>query len=160
MLSVRATTPIQPSEDPAKVEKAMRTLFPDAVLSRARDRLAAETDSLKGFRELVWKQRILDATRRVLLGGLSPDGRRGRLELSKQAAYVGAVSFAVGQAPLGDIVVDVEGDGLEAVFKELAPPTLHGRPVTEEQYARHLEKRQKIRAQRRHLAVAASEGEE
>lgn len=152
MLSVRASTPIRPSEDPKKVEKAIRLLFPDAAIETTDARIVATSDSLKPFRDLIWKHKILDAARRILLGSLSQDGRRSRFELSKQAAYAGTISFAVGQAPLGDVTVEVEGDALEALFKEIAPPTMSGRPVTEEQYERHLEKKRKARVVREKVA--------
>jgi uncharacterized protein len=148
MIAVRASTPIRPSENPKKVEKAMRTLFPTSDLVVENDGIVVSTDSLKSLRDLIWKNKILDAARRILLGSLSQDGRRSRFDLSKQAAYAGTLSFAVGQAPLGDITVEIEGDDLEALFKEIAPPTLSGRPVTEEQFEAHLEKRRKARVVR------------
>lgn len=146
MVLVRASTPLRPSEDPAKVEKALRTLFPDGELAKGKTAFMVSSESLKPLRDLIWKNKILDAARRILLGSLSQDGRTARFDLSKQAAYAGTISFAVGQAPLGDITVEVEGDDLEALFKEIAPPTISGRPVTEEQYERFLEKRRKAKA--------------
>lgn len=144
MLRVRAHTPIRPSEDPRKVEKALKTIFPGATITTTETDASVETDSLKGFRDQVWKQRILDATRRILLGSLrSGEGNRSRFTLNKQAAFAGSISFAVAHAPLGDIEIEVEGDHLEALFKDIAPPTLNGRPVTEEQYEHHLEKKRK-----------------
>lgn len=148
MLSVRASTPLQPSEDPKKVERAMRTLFPGVEPEQEGDRFVVKTDSLKSIRDHIWKNKILDAARRILLGSLSQDGTKSRFELSKQAAYAGTLSFAVGQAPLGDVTVEIEGDDLEALFKEIAPPTLNGRPVTEEQYEKQIEKRRKARVVR------------
>jgi uncharacterized protein len=145
MVLVRAHTPVRPSEDPKKVEAALRALFPSATPQRDGPVLRVETDSLKSIRDLIWKNKILDAARRLLLGSISQDGRTSRFVLSKQAAYVGALSFAVGQSPLGDVTVEVEGDDLEALYKEMAPPTLSGRPVTEEQYEAYLEKRRKAK---------------
>lgn len=152
MLSVRATTPLRPSEDPKKVERAMRTLFPGVELTQEKDRFVIETDSLKSIRDLIWKNKILDAARRILLGSLSQDGTKSRFDLSKQAAYAGTLSFAVGHAPLGDVTVEVEGEHLESLFKEIAPPTLNGRPVTEEQYEQQMEKRRKARVVREKVA--------
>src|SRR5687768_5905625 len=65
MLSVRASTPLRPSEDPKKVERAMRTLFPGVELRQESDRFVLETDSLKSIRDLFWKNKILDAARRI-----------------------------------------------------------------------------------------------
>jgi uncharacterized protein len=139
MLHVRVTTPLRPSEDPAKVQRAVETIVPGAKVEVDAGLVVGETDTLEGFRKLVWKQRILDAARRVLLSSLSEDGKRASFRLNKQAAHAGLVSFAVGEAPLGDVRVDVEGDHLEFLFKEIAPPTLRGKPVSEEDYERHLE---------------------
>lgn len=131
------------------MERALRLVVPKGDLETAPDRCTARTDSLENLRNLIWKEKILDAARRVLLGSLLSDGRGARFELSKQAAYAGHLSFAVGKAPLGDITVEVQGDDLEALFKEIAPPTLNGRPVSEEEYEKHLERQRKIRAARK-----------
>ncbi len=114
--------------------------------------MVVETDSLKSIRDLIWKHKILDAARRILLGSLSQEGTKSRFALSKQAAYAGTLSFAVGQAPLGDVTIEVVGEDLELLFKEIAPPTLSGRPVTEEQYDQALEKKRKARVVREKVA--------
>jgi predicted RNA binding protein with dsRBD fold (UPF0201 family) len=43
--------------------------------------------------------------------------------LSKQAAAVGVVNFSLG-APLGDIVLEIESDDLEAVIDHVAESTV------------------------------------
>lgn len=150
MLRVRVSTPLRPSEDPKKVEKAVRSLLPQGRIEVETGRVVAEGDSLGDFRNLVWKQRILDAARRILLSSLSEDGRHAAFTLNKQAAYAGLVSFAVAEAPLGDLRVEVEGEDLEALFKEIAPPTLRGKPVSEEEYERHLELRRTRKERGKH----------
>ncbi|MBI2077188.1 MAG: coaE operon protein [Euryarchaeota archaeon] len=157
MPDVRVRAPVKPSEDPRKVEKAVRTVFPDAVLEAQPRGLVATTRSLQHFRDLIWRAKILDAARRVLLGSLDEAGRHARFSLSKQAAFGGHVSFAVAEAPLGDLEVDVTGEGLDALFREIAPPTLRGRPVSEEEYERHLEKRRKLRVAKPAPAAAEEE---
>lgn len=159
LLSVTLTAPVRPSEDPKKVERALRTVLPQGEVEVEADRLILRGGSLDTFRTLIWKEKILDAARRVLLGSLSVDGRSARFELSKQAALAGHLSFAVAKAPLGDIRVDVEGQDLEPLFKEIAPPTLHGRPVSEEQYEKHLERDRKMREARRSVPREQEEEE-
>lgn len=136
------------------MERSLKNLFPEASVEIQRTQIVGRTDSLEGFRKLVWKSKILDAARKVLLRSL----RAGRsvFELNKQAALAGRLSFSVGDAPLGDLRVEVDGSDLEATFKAIAPPTLRGRPVTEEAYERHLEYQRK-RAQSVPATVDAEE---
>lgn len=152
MPEVRVSAVVKPSEEPAKVERAVRAIFPDARLELVQSELRARSETLDRFRELIWKAKILDAARRILLGSLEPDGTRARFSLNKQAAYAGHVSFSVGEAPLGDLQVEVQGHDLGALFKGIAPPTLQGRPVSEEQYARFLEKRRTLKARRKYAS--------
>lgn len=158
--SVVVASPLRPSEDPKKVERALRTVLPSGSMESSAGELSLRGDSLEPLRNLIWKEKILDAARRVLLGSLDAEGRRARFSLNKQAALVGHVSFAVAKAPLGDITVTVEGDDLEALFKEMAPPTLHGRPVSEEEYEKHLERQRKLRAARKSAPLETPKVEE
>ena len=165
MLNVRVTTPLRPSEDPTKVQRAVESILPGAAIEVETARVVGHADNLDGFRKLVWKQRILDAARRVLLSSLSEDGRHASFTLNKQAAFAGLVSFSVGEAPLGDVRVEVEGDHLEHLFKEIAPPTLRGKPVSEEEYQKHLELARTRKAKSKHVArevppIVLKEGEE
>lgn len=142
MPDVTIRTPVKASEDPEKVKRAVLNVFPDARLEIADGRLEAHTDSLDAFRHLIGKQRILDAARRFLLRGLNEEGIEGRFLLHKQAAFTGRISFSEGlESPLGDLEVTVRGTGLEAKFKEIAPMTIRGHPVSEERAERELTKR-------------------
>lgn len=140
VLTVRARTPVHPSEDPQKVRRALLTVFPNAQVTEGAGWIEAAADNLEPMRLLIRKQKILDASRKSLLRGLEADGDHAVFLLSKQAAAAGRLSFALNGAPLGDIVVHVEGRDLERQFKEMAPMTLRGIPVSEEQAERHLEK--------------------
>jgi uncharacterized protein len=139
---VRIRAPVQPSEDAAKVEQAVRNLFPSAVIERRGDAVEARTDTLQDLRNLIRRQKILDASRRSLLRSLDASKTHARFLLNKQAAYKGRVSFSEDLAsPLGDLEVDVAGEGLETLFKEMAPMTIRGHPVSEERAEEELAKR-------------------
>jgi predicted RNA binding protein with dsRBD fold (UPF0201 family) len=79
------------------------------------------TDSLERLRQRIRDQRIRDTARRQLRAGRQGD--RTTVSLSKQAAFVGVVNFAAG-SPLGDIVVEIESDALDAVIDDVAESTV------------------------------------
>lgn len=79
--------------------------------------------------ELLRHERILDATRRRLLGGV-----RGTLitfMLHKQALAAGRVSLVDSEqeSPLGPVIVRISHPEPLKVIDWLAPPTSQGRPV-------------------------------
>lgn len=117
-----------PTEDPAKVEKAILNLFPGSEVDRSSDVIVAKTSRLERFKELIRNHRILDATRAVMLRGVQ--GRRTSFELNKQAALSGKVSFLQGKAALGGIQVDIEDADLESLIEEVAPITVDGEEVS------------------------------
>jgi predicted RNA binding protein with dsRBD fold (UPF0201 family) len=124
MLRVHVETPCRPTEHPEKVAAALLSLFPDLRIERTEGRLAGTTDRLDRLRERIRDQRIRDTARRQLLAGRAGD--RTAIHLSKQAASVGIVNFAVG-SPLGDITVEIESDALPAAIDEVAASTVGGR---------------------------------
>lgn len=140
--------------------QSLQALFPGVELRTREGWLEVETDSLESLRHLIWKQKILDAARRSLLRSLDPSGTHAAFQLSKQAAYAGRLSFSVERSPLGDIVVTVEGDDLERRFKDAAPMTIRGIPVSEEKAERHLEKLRKRRASIEVAEPSESNGED
>ena len=121
MHHVRVETPIHPTENPDKVMTALRSLFPDLRVESREGRIIGTTENLDRLRELIRNQRIRDTARRQLLAGRRGD--RTEVSLSKQAAFVGVVNFAV-SSPLGDITVEIESDDLEAAIDYVAESTL------------------------------------
>ena len=85
-------------------------------------RLVGRGESLSRFAELLRRQKIRDAARRVLLKGVRGDGAMV-FRLNKQAAFVGKVSFSGGESPLGDISVLVEQPGIVELIDGIAPDT-------------------------------------
>ncbi len=104
-----------------KLSTAIRNLFPDVALQVQADRVVGTTETLNRLRERIRSQRIRDTARRQLLAGRRGD--RTVVELNKQAAFVGVVSFGTA-SPLGDIRVEIESDDLLAVIDDVAESTL------------------------------------
>jgi len=122
VLRVRVETPCRPTEDIEKVTAAVRALFPDVqVIEEPEGRVVGTTESVEHLREQIWNQRIRDTARRQLLGGRH--GNRTTVTLSKQAAFMGIVNFAA-SSPLGDVVVEIESDALDAVIDYVAESTV------------------------------------
>ncbi len=121
MLLVRVETSCRATESPAKVKRALLNLFPDLAFEREDAVVAGTTASLEKLRELIRNQRIRDTARGQFYAGRFRE--RTQVALSKQAAYMGIVNFAVG-SPLGDIVVTIESDDLTAVLDAVAESTL------------------------------------
>lgn len=121
MIRVRVETACRPTEDPAKVKRAVLNLFPDLVFEREDERVVGHTSSLERLRELIRNQKIRDAARGQFLAGRQGD--RARVQLSKQAAFVGIVNFSLG-SPLGDIAVEVESEDLDVAIDLVAESTI------------------------------------
>jgi hypothetical protein len=126
MTSVTIECPVNPSEDPEKVEAAILSIFPDAELELT-DSGYRGSATLDRFSKLIRKQKILDATRGVML-----KNRRGEktwVNLNKQVATVGKVSFADKNPVLGAIEVCIEDDDIEGLIDIVAPVTVDGEEV-------------------------------
>jgi predicted RNA binding protein with dsRBD fold (UPF0201 family) len=159
MPTVTVSAPLHASEDPAKLEAAVRRLFPDARVARAADGMfEAKASSLDSFGEAISKQRIMDAARHELLGGLDEARRSSTFRISKQAAAAGKVSFAVAGSPLGDFGVTVEDSDVEGLLKAIAPRTVKGFPVSEEKAERLAKLEREKRRAKVALAQEAREG--
>lgn len=124
MVKVTAIARWYPTEDVERVSRCLLNIFPQAVIEEGEGNVTAATGDLSWFKELIRNHRILDSTRAVMLRGMAEDGIR--LHLNKQAAFVGKISFAEGNAPLGHIEVIISGDGLEALIDDVAPRTVDG----------------------------------
>ena len=123
---VTISAPVFPSEDPEKVEKAIRNIFPDAELEFADGTIEGEAD-LTYFSNLIRKQKILDVTRSVMTKGQR--GRKTIININKQVAFVGKISYTEEKAVLGTIKVILEDENLEALIDMIAPNTVDGEEV-------------------------------
>ena len=127
MTLVSISCPVNPSEDPEKVRAAIMSIFPDATLESDDKGFRGEAPGLDRFSQLIRKQKILDATRAILITGVR--GNRTRMMLNKQVATVGKVSFADRNPVLGAIEVFVEDDDLLGLIDRVAPITVDGEEV-------------------------------
>ena len=126
MTAVRISCPVNPSEDEEKVRSAVLSIFPDAELSLNDGRLEGEA-TLDRFSKAIRRQKILDATRAVMI--MNSRGNTTRLSLNKQVATVGKVSFADKRPVLGAVEVTIEDDDLMALIDRVAPITVDGEEV-------------------------------
>ncbi len=121
---------INPTEDPEKVRRAIENIFGKTefeVKSQRQGSLvvakAKGMDGLTKFQNLLRRERIRDAARGVLFGGLS--GKSIVFYLNKQVAYVGHISFSqpTAESPLGPIKVQIHCDNPRELIEWLAPKT-------------------------------------
>jgi predicted RNA binding protein with dsRBD fold (UPF0201 family) len=121
---------VNPTEDPDKVQVAVQKILGPIQLDKihSEDRAylkgtAEGIEQLLAFQELLRKERIRDAARRVLLRGLGGD--MVTFCLNKQVAYAGHISFSQpeGESPLGPIQVEVQCDNPRKLIDWLTPKT-------------------------------------
>jgi len=127
---VKACVDVNPTEDPNKiriaVEKVLGKIHLEIVRDGDREQMVGKSEgreSLLRFHDLLRREQILDAARKVLFKGV----QRGIIHfyLNKQVAYAGHISFSqsAGESPLGPICVEIESEDPRAVIDWLAPKT-------------------------------------
>jgi len=112
---------VHPTENPSAIDQAVRSIFPDAVLSFEHFCISGTASSLSRLAEIISSHRIRDSARAVLLRNV--EGNSCRFHLSKQAATVGKVSFTDGESVLGDIGVTIESDNILSTIDSIAQTT-------------------------------------
>ncbi len=134
-MKLRVEAEVRPTEDPAKVERAIKNIFPTLELSLVGNVISGEStrvEALDRLHQLLRSQAILDSARSVMRRGMR--GGVVQFMLNKQAAAVGKVSFTDGESPLGPITVVVEARDAERLIDYLAPRTADGKPIREIEY--------------------------
>lgn len=121
MTSASLRAKVHPTEDPATIDKAIRSLFPDAKLCYEDFHISGTASSCDRFAEIIRNHRIRDAARGAMFRGV--DCGVARFFVSKQAATVGKVSFTDGSTVLGDIEITIESEDIESAIDEIAPST-------------------------------------
>jgi predicted RNA binding protein with dsRBD fold (UPF0201 family) len=123
-ITIRVETQIYPTEDKNRVEKAVTNIFDIASIEtkesyRSKILLAksSELEALAKFRNLLSVDRIRDAARKALYGGLKENSIS--FYLNKQVAFSGHISFseAIAESPLGPIRVSIEYENPRSVIE-------------------------------------------
>jgi predicted RNA binding protein with dsRBD fold (UPF0201 family) len=118
------------TEDPEKVKRAVENILGNVefeVRPQRRGSLlvakAKGIDGLTKFQNLLRRERIRNAARRVLFQELSE--KSIVFYLNKQVAYVGHISFSqpTAESPLGPIKVQIHCDNPRELIEWLAPKT-------------------------------------
>lgn len=127
MIEVSLQMLIKRTESASKVVSAGENIFPGLLMDVQGSRIHGHGDigSLTKFHRLLREQRILDTARSVMLQGQIGDSIQFRL--SKQAAFMGTVSFPSEEEPLGSLHVQIKGD--DRLIDWLAPITADGKPI-------------------------------
>ncbi|MEM1620037.1 MAG: RNA-binding domain-containing protein [Fervidicoccaceae archaeon] len=135
---VRVEVPVRFTEDESKLlELLNRIVEPERVFveeEASEKRLVAVSrclSSLAKLRDLLRRERILDAARKRMLSGASEETLR--VLIHKQALAGGRLSLVdhESESPLGAVRVVVYHERPLEVVDWLAPPTREGRPLWE-----------------------------
>lgn len=128
-IRARVETPLNPTEDPEKVARAVHNLFPSANLVNEKtdvrhSRLYAtmtRLEDLENLKNVLRQEAIRDAARKVLFNSVS--GSSIVVYLNKQAAFTGKASFCerYDESPLGPITLTITSESPEQVIDWLAP---------------------------------------
>lgn len=128
-IRARVETPLNPTEDPEKVARAVHNLFPSANLVNEKtdvrhSRLYAtmpRLEDLENLKNVLRQEAIRDAARKVLFNSVS--GSSIVVYLNKQAAFAGKASFCerYDESPLGPITLTITSESPEQVIDWLAP---------------------------------------
>jgi len=127
---VQIQADINPTEDEVKVKRAVENMFSNLEFEvkpqRRGSLLTARARGIEGLTKLynlLRRERIRDAARAVLFGGMSE--HTIVFYLNKQVAHAGHVSFSqpVGESPLGPIKVEIDCDNPREIIDWLAPKT-------------------------------------
>ena len=127
-VEVNVEVEVNPTEDPDKVEGAVEKILGSLEFeTRSRDWGTLLIARVKGFngltklRDLLRRERIRGAARRVLFGGVVE--KSIVFYLNKQVAYVGHISFSkpTAESPLGPIKIQIQCDHPRELVEWLAP---------------------------------------
>ena len=123
---------INPTESEDKVKRAIENIFGNVQtkvqpIYKGGGLLTAETRSLESLTKLynlLRRERIRDAARRVLFDGIS--GKTISFCLNKQVAFAGHISFSkeIAESPLGPIKVKIKCENPRELAKWLTRKTV------------------------------------
>lgn len=105
-IEAEVVAPVNPTEDPERVARAIRSVFPNADIEEGHGELVATAHAVDRLAELLETQRIQETARATLMDCI--EGDTIAFAISKQAALAGVVTFALDEpAELGDIHVRI-----------------------------------------------------
>ena len=115
---------IHPTETEEKVKAAITNIFPTIEIQVNNDWIISHTSNysdLFHFTELLEKQRVLDAARRLIFKRLVDDTTR--FLLNKQAAYMGKVNICENESesPMGPIFVVITSNRIIDLLNQISP---------------------------------------
>ena len=129
-IKIRVEVEVNLTEDLEKVKRAVENMFSVAEFevepNEKGSLLIAKTKGMEGLSKLynlLRRERIRDAARRVLFKGISKNSIT--FYLNKQVAFAGHVSFCqpVAESPLGPIKIKIACDKPKELIEWLAPKT-------------------------------------
>ena len=109
--------PVYPTESEEKVRKAVLNIFPDAEIEVKDGEISGKAAGMERFREILRDLRIRDTARHFLLSHIRGDSIE--FSISKQAAYVGKISFGGNNPALGEISIRIESESPEKLVQWL-----------------------------------------
>ena len=127
---VQVEVEINPTEADEKVKTAVANIFGNVPVVVTPCQIgsvliaqAQGLDALMNFRDLLRRERVRAAARKILFTGL--DGNRITFFLNKQVAFANHVSFSqeTGESPLGPIKVKIDCQNPRELIDWLAPRT-------------------------------------
>ncbi|MFX1252030.1 MAG: RNA-binding domain-containing protein [Promethearchaeota archaeon] len=135
MFQLTVSAEIHPSEDPEKVKLAILRIFPDVEISVGEKCVLGEATNpivMENLHQLLLKQKILDAARRIFKEGIiGPENLS--FMIHRQAAAVGRLSFvsSMDESPLGPIEVQVYHTDILEFIDHVAPKWAWIKPKSE-----------------------------
>ena len=116
---IQMTTPLNPSEDPEKVKKAISNIFPHSIIKIERCSITAQSKELRSFEkiyETIHLKKSQNTYRRYLEKNL--DNNTTWFYLNKQAAFVEQIAICeeAGESPLGPIKVILTSSNIDEII--------------------------------------------
>ncbi len=125
-VTVTIETEVNPTESEEKVRQAIRSIFDNVIIhaqavgnTTTLEASATGRETLRKLYYLLRRERIRDAARKILFGGLK--GSSITFFLNKQVAYAGHISFSqeTAESPLGPIKVTITAENPRGIISWL-----------------------------------------
>ncbi len=119
-MEIKISVPVNPTEDKAKVLRAVENVFPSLdfeVVGGALVGKGSEESDLEVLKEHL-KQQHIRATAMAFLRGKSKPGKL-EFEINKQAAFVGKLNFVDFPVALGTITIQIKDKDVEKLVEWL-----------------------------------------